>query len=114
MRGTRGGAGNRSRGTNVETLGRVRHYPVVAPKLRAREVCPTVGQLTQITDAVFETEISGDTPVLVDFWAEWCGPCRMVAPVLEQIAVEQSGRVRSGKLDGGRKQHTPIDLRGTG
>ena len=45
-----------------------------------------MGQLNQITDAAFDSEIRGDTPVLVDFWAEWCGPCRMVAPVLEQIA----------------------------
>jgi len=66
-----------------------------------------VGQLTHITDEAFETEINGDTPVLVDFWAEWCGPCRMVAPVLEQIAVEQTGKLKIVKLNVDENQHTP-------
>src|SRR6195256_7041405 len=69
---------------------------------------PTVGQLAQITDAAFKTEIQGETPVLVDFWAEWCGPCRMVAPVLEQIAVEQTGKLRIVKLNVDENQHTPM------
>jgi thioredoxin 1 len=66
-----------------------------------------VGQLNQITDAAFETEIKGETPVLVDFWAEWCGPCRMVGPVLEQIAVEQTGKLKIVKLNVDENQHTP-------
>src|ERR1700730_8814885 len=69
---------------------------------------PTVGQLSQITDAAFATEIQGDTPVLVDFWAEWCGPCGMVAPVLEQIAVEQTGKLKIVKLNVDENQHTPM------
>jgi thioredoxin 1 len=48
----------------------------------------------------FQDEVLGSaTPVLVDFWAEWCGPCRMVAPTLEQIAGEREGRVRIAKLN---------------
>jgi thioredoxin 1 len=73
-----------------------------------------VGQLTHITDAAFETEIRGETPVLVDFWAEWCGPCRMVAPVLEQIAAEQSGKLKIVKLNVDENQQTPMQFGVTG
>jgi thioredoxin 1 len=73
-----------------------------------------VGQLTHITDAVFEAETKGATPVLVDFWAEWCGPCRMVAPVLEQIAVEQAGRLKIVKLNVDENQHTPMHFNVSG
>jgi thioredoxin 1 len=52
------------------------------------------------SDAAFDKEVlSSDVPVLVDFWAEWCGPCRMMAPTIETVATEYAGRVKVGKLD---------------
>jgi thioredoxin 1 len=54
----------------------------------------------ELTDANFEAEvISADTPVLVDFWAEWCMPCRMLAPTIDELANEFKGKVKVGKVD---------------
>lgn len=53
-----------------------------------------------ITDQNFETEVlKSDLPVLIDFWAVWCGPCRAIAPIVEQLAGEYEGKVKIGKLD---------------
>ncbi len=56
--------------------------------------------ILHFTDASFDQDVlKSDVPVLVDFWAEWCGPCRMIAPTLETIAEEFAGRVKVGKVN---------------
>jgi thioredoxin 1 len=56
--------------------------------------------ITTLTDANFDEVVgASDKPVLVDFWAEWCGPCKQIAPILEELAVEQSETFAIGKLD---------------
>ena len=53
-----------------------------------------------VTDSDFEQEVlESDTPVLVDFWAEWCAPCKMVAPVLDDLAIEYDGKIKFTKVD---------------
>lgn len=62
---------------------------------------------TAVTDATFDETIGGaDEAVVVDFWAEWCGPCKMIAPVLDEIAEEQAGKIKVVKLNVDENQET--------
>ncbi|CDI03706.1 thioredoxin 1, redox factor [Candidatus Competibacter denitrificans Run_A_D11] len=64
--------------------------------------------ILHVTDGSFEAEVlKADQPVLVDYWAEWCGPCRMIGPILDEIAGEYAGRVKICKLNVDENQKTP-------
>jgi len=67
-----------------------------------------MAEIIKITDATFDSEVvSSETPVLVDFWAEWCGPCKMIAPVLEQLSQDMDGKIKICKLNVDENSETP-------
>ena len=65
------------------------------------------GILTLTTSTFDETIAAADTPVVVDFWAEWCGPCKMIAPILDEIATEYKDKLRVAKIDIESNPQTP-------
>src|SRR6202008_503794 len=61
-----------------------------------------------VTDDTFDPEVlKSDTPVLVDYWAEWCGPCKMIAPILDEVAKEYEGKLKIAKMDVDANQAVP-------
>jgi thioredoxin 1 len=67
-----------------------------------------MGSTNKITDQSFDTEVlKASTPVLVDFWAEWCGPCKLIAPALEEMAGSLAGRLTVAKMNIDENQQTP-------
>ena len=67
-----------------------------------------MADILEVTDENFDDEImNSDTPAVVDFWAEWCGPCKMVAPVIEELAKDYQGKIKVAKMDVDQNRTTP-------
>ena len=67
-----------------------------------------MGNILEVSDSSFESEIiKSEIPAMVDFWAEWCGPCKMVGPVVEELAGEYQGKIKIAKMDVDQNRETP-------
>lgn len=85
----------------MDELERIREKKMAELRQRAsaQPQAPTPSGPFDLSDATFDREVAGNDILLVDFWAPWCGPCRMVAPVIRQLAKDYQGRVAFGKLN---------------
>ena len=68
-----------------------------------------MGNTLELTDANFDNEIiNSDIPSMVDFWAEWCGPCKAIGPIIEELASEYNGKIKIAKMDVDKNRETPV------
>ncbi|MBW1764421.1 MAG: thioredoxin [Deltaproteobacteria bacterium] len=68
-----------------------------------------MGNTLEVTDANFDSKIiNSDIPSMVDFWAEWCGPCKAIAPIIEELADEYDGKIKIAKMDVDKNRETPV------
>ncbi len=68
-----------------------------------------MADILHVTDENFDEEIiHSDIPVMVDFWAEWCGPCKMVGPIVEELAKDYDGKIKIAKMDVDKNRQTPV------
>ena len=75
---------------------------------KLKEVSPLSSDIVYVTDDSFEEDVlKSEIPVLVDYWAEWCGPCKMIAPILEEIVSEYAGKLKVAKLNIDENSATP-------
>ncbi len=96
----------------MDELEHIRKKKLQELEERAERPAPgTRGEPFKLHDATFDDEVAKHDLLLVDFWAPWCGPCRMVAPVVEKLAAEYHGRVAFGKLNTDNNQMTAMKFR---
>jgi thioredoxin 1 len=95
-------------------LGRPPGGPAGRKPFHRNQLIMAAANIATLTDANFSAEVlSATTPVLVDFWAEWCGPCKMLAPLLDELAVEYGDKVKIGKVNIDEHQGLPSQYRVT-
>ena len=83
----------------VEKLNRKKFEEMMQERMRAEPGIDQEGKPIPLTDATFSSEVARHPLMVVDFWASWCGPCKMVGPIIEELAAEYSGKVTFGKVN---------------